>query len=111
MTDPTPAPTPLDLAALRGWIEAGIRMDKEHALEVIARAESAEANRQKAERKATDLFDIGIREKKRAIAAEAKIAAVRELVVSDASPGASQDYSTGYEHALARIADALDGTA
>ena len=39
----TPAPTPLDLAALRGWIEAGIRMDKEHALEVIARAEAAEA--------------------------------------------------------------------
>lgn len=43
MTDPTPTPTPLDLAALRGWIEAGIRMAKEHALEVIARAEAAEA--------------------------------------------------------------------
>ncbi|NKG21128.1 hypothetical protein [Paeniglutamicibacter terrestris] len=41
MTDQT-AP-PLDLTELKGWVESGIRIDVEHALQVIARAESAEA--------------------------------------------------------------------
>lgn len=47
---------------------------------LIARAEAAEANHQKAERKANDLFDEGIRQKNRAIAAEKKVKAARKLV-------------------------------
>lgn len=56
-------------------LEAALKVSRER----LARAEAAEANHQKAERKANDLFDEGIRQKKRAIAAEAIIAAVREL--------------------------------
>lgn len=56
-------------------LEAALKVSRER----LARAEAAEANHQKAERKANDLFDEGIRQKKRAIAAEAKLAAVQEV--------------------------------
>lgn len=47
--------------------------DPPTVLALIARAEAAEANHRKAERKANDLFDEGIRQKNRAIAAEALV--------------------------------------
>lgn len=90
MTDPTPTTPPLDLAALRGWIEAGIRMAKEHALALIARAESAEA----------------------------KIAAVREmctelrdLPVSPDAPDYARQVLTGARSTATDVLAALDGAA
>lgn len=82
-----------NLEDFKGWVRAGIRVHPDHAIELADRVQSAEAEASKyrglydeaesahaeAERKATDLFNEGIRQKKRAIAAEAKLAAVREL--------------------------------
>lgn len=79
----TPAMTPLDLAALRqvvdlypelqGWGSPVVAKLLDLIDASTARAEAAEANHRKAERKANDLFDEGIRQKNRAIAAEALV--------------------------------------
>ena len=55
------------------------QVDRPAVRELSKRLEEAEAKHLKAERKANDLFDEGIRQKKRAIAAEAKLAAVQEV--------------------------------
>lgn len=83
MTDQTPTPPALDLATLRGWIEVGIPCASEHALEVIARAE----------------------------AAEAKIAAVRERAAKYSAVALPSQIDMTREHVAQAFLRALDGTA